>query len=213
MLARARAWLRAAALSAGGDAAVAEALAGGVKQGVRGTLVDEAFGLIRRTVDENREIAVQLVQDRSRWWIAATVDRRVAGLAVTGVLSLLDELRAEDSDLRQRFEAAFDRVIDGLAADGALARAVAEARVGLVRSGALDDLALRLAASLRDGLAARVETDPDASPSRSRGCSATSPPGSAPTPTPAPRSTRASPPRSPAWSATCGRRSAATSPA
>ena len=161
MLARARAWLRATALSAGGDPAVAEALAGGVKQGVRGTLVDEAFGLIRRTIDENREVAVQLVQDRSRWWISATVDRQVAGLAVTGVLSLLDELRAEDSDLRRRFEAAFDRVIDGLAADGALARAVAEARVGLVRSGALDDLAMRLAAGLRDGLAERAENDPD----------------------------------------------------
>ena len=77
VLARARAWLRATALSAGGDAAVAEALAGGVKQGVRGTLVDEAFGLIRRTIDENREVAVQLVQDRSRWWIAG--HRRPAG--------------------------------------------------------------------------------------------------------------------------------------
>ena len=52
-------------------------------------------------------------------------------------------------------------MIDGLAADGALARAVAEARVGLVRSGALDDLAMRLAAGLRDGLAERVENDPD----------------------------------------------------
>ena len=105
---------------------------------------------------------MQLVQDRSRWWIAATVDRQVAAMAVAGVLSLLDELRTEDSDLRRRFEAAFDGVVDGLVAEGALARAVAEARTGLVRSGALDDLALRLAAGLRDRLAERIETDPDA---------------------------------------------------
>ena len=49
-----------------------------------------------------------LVQDRSRWWIAATVDRGIADLVVDGVLSLLDELRADGSDLRRGFEAAFD---------------------------------------------------------------------------------------------------------
>ena len=43
LLARARAWARAAALSAGGDAEVAEALARGVKQGIRSRLVDEAL--------------------------------------------------------------------------------------------------------------------------------------------------------------------------
>jgi uncharacterized membrane-anchored protein YjiN (DUF445 family) len=85
----------------------------------------------------------------------------VAAMAVTGVLSLLDELAAADTDLRRRFEAAFDAVVDGLAAEGTLARAVADARVGLVRSGALDELALRLAAGLRDGLVARIEADPD----------------------------------------------------
>jgi uncharacterized membrane-anchored protein YjiN (DUF445 family) len=161
LLVRARAWLRAAALSAGGDAEVAEALARGVKQGIRSRLVDEALGLVRRTVDDNREAAVQLVQDRSRWWIAARIDREIAAMAVVGVLSLLDELRAEDSDLRRRFEAAFDAVVDGLAAEGVLTRAVAGARAGLVRSGALDELALRLAAGLRDRLAERVESDPD----------------------------------------------------
>jgi uncharacterized membrane-anchored protein YjiN (DUF445 family) len=161
LLARIRAWARAAALSAGADAEVADALARGVKQGIRSRLVDEALALIRRAVDDNRETAVQLVQDRSRWWIAARVDRQVAGMAVAGVLSLLDELATADSDLRRRFESAFDAVIDDLAADGVLARAVADARVGLVRSGALDALALRLAASLRDGLVARIETDPD----------------------------------------------------
>ena len=40
--------------------------------------------------------------------------------------------------------------------------AVADARPQLVRSGTLDDLALKLAASLRDRLAERIETDPDA---------------------------------------------------
>ena len=49
------------------------------------------------------------MQDRSRWWIAGAVDRRIAGLVIDGVLSLLDELRADGSDLRRDFEVAFDR--------------------------------------------------------------------------------------------------------
>ena len=103
---------------------------------------------------------MQLVQDRSRWWIAAKVDRQVAGMAVAGVLSLLDELGQADSEMRRRFEAAFDSVIDGLAADGVLIRAVADARVGLVRSGALDariaGTVARLVGDLRPALGGYV---------------------------------------------------------
>ena len=118
LLARVRAWARAAALSAGGDAEVADALARGVKQGIRSRLVDEALALIRRSVDDNRETAVQLVQDRSRWWIAAG---RPAGGGDGGRGRAVAARRAragQDSEMRRRFEAAFDAVIDGLAADG-----------------------------------------------------------------------------------------------
>ena len=127
-LARSRAWLRAQARAAGSDAAIAEGLARLVKEGVRSTVAGEVLGLVRRAIDDNREVAVELVQDRSRWWIAGAVDRRIAGLVVDGVLSLLDELRADDSDLRRGFEVAFDRMVDTLAAEGMLTRAVGEGR-------------------------------------------------------------------------------------
>ena len=94
-----------------------------------------------------------------------------------------------------------------------LTRAVADARVGLVRSGALDALALRLAAGLRDGLVARVEADPDAIAeplarligdlaARLRADAAAR----------ARLDARHRRGGGRAWSATCGRRSAATSP-
>lgn len=124
--------------------------------------MDEVLGLVRRAVDENRASAVALVSDRSRWWIAKPVDRRVAGVAVDGVLVLLDELRTTDSALRRDFEAAVDNAIDTLATNGSLTRAVAEARAHLVRSGAIEGLALRLADTLRERLAALLDTDPDA---------------------------------------------------
>jgi uncharacterized membrane-anchored protein YjiN (DUF445 family) len=162
VIARARAWLRAGLANAGADAAIAEAVARLVKTGTRSALVDEVLALVRRAVDDNRANAVALVSERSRWWIAKPVDRRVAGLAVDGVLSLLDELRTSDSALRRDFEAAVDNALDTLAANGSLERAVAEARAHLVRSGALETLALRLADTLRDRLAVRLDTDPDA---------------------------------------------------
>src|SRR5690606_27190224 len=77
-------------------------------------------------------------------------------------VSLLDELSAPDSALRRDFEAAVDNAIDTLARNGSLTRAVAEARAHLVRSGAIETLALRLADTLRDRLAARLDADPDA---------------------------------------------------
>ena len=129
---------------------------------MRSTVAVEVLALVRRAVDDNREVAVDLVQDRSRWWIAGAVDRRIAGLVIDGVLSLLDELRADGSDLRRDFEIAFDRMVDTLAAEGTLTRAIGEGRRHLVQSGAFDAAVLQLAAGLRDRLRARIAEDPEA---------------------------------------------------
>jgi uncharacterized membrane-anchored protein YjiN (DUF445 family) len=161
-LARSRAWLRARARGADADAAVAEALARLIKEGVRGTVAGEVLGLVRRAIDDHREVAVQMVQDRSRWWIAPAVDRLIASVVVDGVLSLLDELRSEESELRHDFEAAFDRIVDTLATEGTLTRAIGEGRRALVRSGALETAVSRLAARLRARLRDRIAEDPQA---------------------------------------------------
>jgi uncharacterized membrane-anchored protein YjiN (DUF445 family) len=157
-LARSRAWLKAQASAADADAAIAEGLANLVKESIRSTVAAEVLGLVRHAIDEDREFAVALVQDRSRWWIASAVDRRTADMVVDGVLSLLDELRTEDSDLRRGFEAAFDQLVDRLVAEGVLTQAVAEGRRHIVESGTLGNVVLRLAGGLRD----RIAEDPKA---------------------------------------------------
>ena len=53
-------------------------------------------------------------------------------------------------------------MIDGLEREGTLARAIGEGRRHLAHSRAFDRLALRFAEALRDRLAARLDTDPDA---------------------------------------------------
>lgn len=160
--ARSRAWLRAQAGRADADAAIARALAQLVKDGVRSTVATEVVGMVRDAIDQNREVAVALVQDRSRWWIASAVDRRIAGLVVDGVLSLLEDLQVEGSELRRDFQAAFDRTVDALGAEGTLDRAVGEARHSLVQNGVLNAELTRLAEGLRDRLRARIAEDPEA---------------------------------------------------
>jgi uncharacterized membrane-anchored protein YjiN (DUF445 family) len=161
-LARARAWLRSEITGGGADGTLARGVAELLKLGVRSHALDEILALVRRKVDENRETATELVQDRSRWWIASTIDRRVASLAVDGVLSLLDELSTEGSELRRGFERTFDDAVDSLEREGTLARSIGEGRRALARSGAFDRLALRFAETLRDRLAARIDADPQA---------------------------------------------------
>lgn len=163
-LAQIRAWARGqvAAASPEADAALAAGIARLVKDGVRSPLVDEVVALLRRSVDDGRETAVSLVSDRSRWWIHSSVDRRVAAMAVEGVLSLLDELASGQSDLRRRFEGAFDDVVDRLVAEGTLARAVGDARSHVAATGALDELLGRMATTARARLSERIAADPAA---------------------------------------------------
>ena len=161
-LARGRKWLREQAAELGSDAVIADRIAELVKAGIRGGIVDEVLALIRRTVEENREDAVSLVKDRSRWWIAESIDREVAYLVVSGVLSVLDQLLAKGSRLRSGFDGAFDRMVETLAAEGALARAVTEARQHMIRSGAFDAALASLAEEIRTRTAARLAEDPDA---------------------------------------------------
>jgi uncharacterized membrane-anchored protein YjiN (DUF445 family) len=149
-LARARSLLRSQMRGAASDAGITEGLGWLVKIGIRGAVAGEVLTLVRRAIDENREIVVTLVQERSRWWIASAIDRRVAGLIVDGVLSLIDELGDEETDIHRNLQTALDGMVDTLAAEGALTRAVGQGWRALVRSGELGTAVFRLVAGLRN---------------------------------------------------------------
>ncbi len=159
MLSVARRWLRSEARKAEADEAFAEGLAWLVKIGIRGVVADEVLTLIFRAIDENREAVVALVQERSRWWIASAIDRRVAGLIVDGVLSLIEELRDEETDLRRNLQTAMDGMVDTLATEGALTRSVGKGWLALLRSGKFGTAVLRLVAGLRNHLRGCIAAD------------------------------------------------------
>jgi uncharacterized membrane-anchored protein YjiN (DUF445 family) len=142
------------------DDLVAAGLARLVKDGIRSRVADDVLALLRRTVDERRDLAVGFVQDRSRWWIASAVDRRVAHLIVDGLLLLLDELRSDRSQLGSPFVTAFDQIVDELVSQRELTRIVSYARHHLAGSRGMERLVLRIARRHRDRLLERIAEDP-----------------------------------------------------
>ncbi|MFV0382632.1 DUF445 domain-containing protein [Paracoccus sp. (in: a-proteobacteria)] len=157
-----RRWLRREAMHFGADEAIAARMAELVKAGIRGGILDNALQLLEQTVEQRRDGAVGLVSERSRWWIASTVDREVAGLVVRGILSILRELQEPGSPLRSSFEDAFDGMVDGLTRQGALTVAVAEARQHMIRTGAFDQALTILGQQIQSRIRASLSADPDA---------------------------------------------------
>ncbi|TRD20694.1 DUF445 domain-containing protein [Palleronia caenipelagi] len=161
-LVRVRRWLRHEAESAVPDAAIAERITDLLKAGLRGQATDEILRVVRDTIDGNRELAVALVQENSRWWIASTVDRRVATLVFNAVLALLDDLQRPEAPLRQDFDRALDLIIDRLERDGAIAGAVREARHHLVESDTFDQTFAAILHEVQARMTRKLDTQPEA---------------------------------------------------
>ncbi len=158
---RLREWLRAQVLQFSADDALARGVADAVKTGIHGKAINEVLALVRDAIDRRREVALALVQDNSRWWIAKPIDRRAANVIVNAVLSLIDDLMDDGSQLRSEFEDAFSRLIDRMQAEGVLTRSVTETRHNLVQGKAFDDafraLLKTLDHKLKDNLDSRNE--------------------------------------------------------
>ncbi len=125
-------------------------------------LTDDLLRLVRSALEGNREDVVTMVQDRSRWWIAARVDREVAYRITDAVLSVIDELMAPASSLRSNFDSAIEGIIAQLAENGSLSEVVSRGKERLIASGAFDELVASILSQTRDQISAQVRRDPQA---------------------------------------------------
>jgi uncharacterized membrane-anchored protein YjiN (DUF445 family) len=73
-------------------------------------LLDAATGWLQ----ENRGEFEELVQQRSRWWIPKTLDRRLATAIVDGGVEILLRLRQPDSDARHKLTQALSELVHDL---------------------------------------------------------------------------------------------------
>ncbi len=152
-------WLRDQARNLGDDDDLSKVVKNLVKHGMRTGILDDILRIIGEALDENRAMAVDLVQERSRWWIASAVDRRLAEVVVNGVLSIIDELSIPGNKLRNDLESAFDAGIDTLEQDGALQQAIANVRETLIGSDDFDVLVGGIVSGVRDNMRSLLERE------------------------------------------------------
>ncbi len=77
-------------------------------------LFEKAVETAESWIVANRAQLDEMVEQRSRWWIPRTIDRRIAAAIVEGTIDLLHRLRQRDSEVRLRFRVALASMADNL---------------------------------------------------------------------------------------------------
>jgi uncharacterized membrane-anchored protein YjiN (DUF445 family) len=95
-----------------------------LKGSLHGQLLDDILMQVRDVLDQNRGKVLSIVQDRSRWWIASTVDRRIVVLLVDGILSIIDELTDDRPQLREEFKGSIAGLVDRFQQTGQISKYV-----------------------------------------------------------------------------------------
>lgn len=132
-----------------------------LKGSVHGQILDNVLARVADAIDQNRDTVNKLVQDRSRWWVASSVDRKVVSVLVDGILSILSELGERESDLRGDFEDSVAQIIEGFETDGTLARHIDDGIRAFTSSGAFANTLSDLSRSLLHGASEEIERDPE----------------------------------------------------
>jgi uncharacterized membrane-anchored protein YjiN (DUF445 family) len=83
------------------------------RNGAHQQLLDHLLDAVRRHVAANAEQILEIVEQRSRWWVPRQVDRKVAAAIAEGIIGYMGELKDRDHKAR----ATFDGAIAHMAAD------------------------------------------------------------------------------------------------
>jgi uncharacterized membrane-anchored protein YjiN (DUF445 family) len=78
-------------------------------------LLEHILTVVARALDENRGYIRQKVHDNSPRWIPKSIDEKFFERLMEGVHGVLAEIQGEDSEWRERFQAATDELIAHLA--------------------------------------------------------------------------------------------------
>lgn len=133
-----------------------------LKTSLHGDILDTLLHKVQTAIDDNRASVVRLVQEKSRWWIASSVDQRIAGLLVDGVISIIQELADKDTALRADFENSITTMIEDFQNEGFIARQIDAGKTKFIDSGAFDTLTAKLIDTVQNRIADQLKNDPDA---------------------------------------------------
>ncbi|WP_162917301.1 DUF445 domain-containing protein [Dongia deserti] len=84
------------------------------QNGTHQQLFDYALGAVRHYISMNEDRILEIVEERSRWWVPRRVDRRVAKEIADGLIAYIDDLQNRSHEARASFDAAIERFIADL---------------------------------------------------------------------------------------------------
>jgi uncharacterized membrane-anchored protein YjiN (DUF445 family) len=115
-------------------------------------LFEKVVGTAESWIMANRAQIDEMVEQRSRWWIPNTINRRIAAAIVDGTIDLLHRLRQRDSEVRVQFRAAVGGLVHDL-----MTSTEQRDKVQSLKNLLLDDVEVRAwIASAWDGLGHRL---------------------------------------------------------
>lgn len=119
---------------------------------LRGAMTDFALRSVRDLLDDNRETFTNVVQERSRWWIASTADRRLSKMLIDEMIGLIDDLLIRDSSWRQKL----DEALTGFATDPkqsmTLSKTIQTLLLNLIESEEFDEIVATFIRGLKRSL-------------------------------------------------------------
>jgi len=75
-------------------------------------LFEKVVETAKSWIKANRTQIDEMVEQRSRWWIPKTIDRRIAAAIVDGTIDVLHRLRQRNSEVRVQFRTAVAILVD-----------------------------------------------------------------------------------------------------
>ncbi|MDJ0858807.1 MAG: DUF445 domain-containing protein [Dinoroseobacter sp.] len=141
---------------------LAPRLANVLREALKTDFTVEAIRTLSNTIDTNRSGLIRVAQEKSRWWIAGSVDRRIVTLLLNAVIELLDRIAEPESDLGRDFRRTTEGVVTRLERDGTLSLLMRDLlhapSDGQAASAAIGEAM----EDVLEGVLKRLEDDPDA---------------------------------------------------
>ncbi|MEZ5832759.1 MAG: DUF445 domain-containing protein [Dongiaceae bacterium] len=84
------------------------------QNGAHQQVLDHLLDAVRRHVAASADQILEIVEQRSRWWVPKRVDRRMAAAITEGIVGYMGELKARDHAARATFDDAVARLVADL---------------------------------------------------------------------------------------------------
>jgi len=144
--------------------ALATLLAALRENGTHQELFDHVLTAVRHYISVHEDQILEVVEERSRWWVPRRIDRKVAKEIADGLVSYIDDLKSRSHEVRESFDAAIDRLVADLRHQPGYRTTINDMRDRILAAPQVNDYL----ATLWQGLRGKIEVELEQPDSRLR---------------------------------------------